>query len=126
MKALKPTLAVQGLFLVLFNVFMVLILEAVNVEIHLKLLAAINFSALLILLNWLPKTMNQMDERERFILMQGQHRCLNLFFVLITLVFSIHLTVYPQLSVIDFVILTGLPTTLFMSWQNVKLRREMI
>lgn len=125
MKALRPTLLNQAIFILGFNILMSSIVYAVGAELTLKLFMAFNFSGLLIVLNWLPKSTGEMDERERLLLLSSQQKILTTTHTLLAVVFAVHLTVQPAMSVIDFMLFVGLPASLYMSWQSLRLRKEM-
>ncbi len=125
MKALRPTFLNQIIFVIGFNLLMSGILYAVGSPITIKLILAFIFSAILIVLNWLPKSLVEMDERERLLLSSSQQKVLTVTHTLLAVVFAVHLTVMPAMSVIDFTLFVGLPASLYMSWQSLRLRKEM-
>jgi hypothetical protein len=125
MKALRPSLRNQAIFVLGFNLLMVGIVSAVGSDLTLKIFLAINFSGLLIVMNWLPKSLVEMDERERLLLLKSQQKVLTVTHTLIAAVFAVHLTALPSMPVTDFMLFVGLPASLYMSWQSLRLRKEM-
>ncbi|MBY0515417.1 MAG: hypothetical protein K2P81_00810 [Bacteriovoracaceae bacterium] len=127
MKAINPSKKAMIVFVVLFNLFLsALIFYGLKQAYSWKMSGAILFCSLLIIGNWLPKTPQEMDEREKNIYERNGYFLLNISFVLQTLVFVSHLIFFPQMTVIEFMLFYGLPTVLIMSFKNIKFRQEML
>lgn len=125
MKALKPTFKNTFLFLVGLNVGLGLIFLLADIQLTLKLFAAFNFVGISIILNWLPKTSQEMDERESILCKNLGDTMFGFTMIIFLSVFMIHLIFYPEMKVTEFMTYAGMITTLGMSYKSMKLRKEL-
>lgn len=124
MKALAPSKKNKLVFAIIFNLFILSIIYFVTL-ITWKLIGAVVFINLLILSNWLLKTVEQMDERETALYLKLAYNLSSFSGAIIAVIFSLHLVLFQNMSVIEFMIYTGLPVLAVMSWQSYLLKREL-
>ena len=125
MKTLKPTFRNTSLFLVALNIVLGLTFVLINITLTWKLFAAFNFIGLSIILNWLPKTVDEMDEREILLCRNAGDKMFEFTMFIFLGVFMIHLIFLPKMTVIEFMCYAGVVITLGMSYKSLKIRKEM-
>jgi hypothetical protein len=90
-----------------------------------KSLGAIFFINFLILSTWLPKTVEEMDEREKIIYLKYLSDLFSFSGIIITTVFCFHILFFQEMSVIDYMLYTGIPNVCVMSWKSYFLKKEL-
>lgn len=126
MNALTPTIKNKVIFAILFNVFMAVIyLYVINTELTLKLVAANNLIIIIFILNWLPKSPKEMDEREKLATIKAGD-FLNRFsgFSIIS-VFVIHLIWFQEMTIIQFMLFSFVPIIIANSIFSYKLKKDL-
>ncbi len=124
MKALAPSRKNKLIFSAIFNLFILSVLYFVT-TLTWKLVGAVAFCNLLILSIWLPKTVEQMDEREKTLYLKASYSLFSVSSFMITLMFGLHIVFFQNMSVAEFVIYTGVPLMLNMVWQSYLLKRDL-
>ena len=109
-------------FVLLFNAFMYLVyVSFVSDSYHLKMLFAVNLCALMIVMNLLPKKYADMDEREKNEYLAAGNAAFNISSFSLAFVFVLHLLVFPEMTVIEFVLYSGIPSIIGLTIRNQKI-----
>ncbi len=124
MKVLPPSKSNKLIFSLIFNIFMLAVFNFVS-SISWKSLGAIFFINFLILSTWLPKTVEEMDEREKIIYLKYLSDLFSFSGIIITTVFCFHILFFQEMSVIDYMLYTGIPNVCVMSWKSYFLKKEL-
>ena len=121
MNALKPTLKNKILFTILFNIFMAFInYIIIQLAFSWKTLGATNLIVILFMLNWMPKTLKEMDEREKKEAAEIGNKLNTLFSISILSVFMIHLIWAQEMTIINFMLYSGIPIIIASSFYSLK------
>ncbi len=124
MRAIKPTVINKFLFIALFNVFMGLINKTfISIDISWKMFAAVNFIAIIIVLNWLPKSNSEMNSNEKNEYVKIGNFLFTFSSINICSVFIIHLLWLQEMTIIEFMIFSGLPTLMALSFKSMMFKR---
>jgi hypothetical protein len=124
MKSLSPSKKNKLIFSIIFNIIM-LSVYYFSASITWKSLVGNIFINFLILSNWLPKTVEEMDEREKILYLKCSSDLFSFSGIIITTVFCLHIIFFQNMSVIDFMMFTGFPIVGVMSWRSILLKNEL-
>ncbi len=126
MKALAPTLKNKILFTILFNIFMAVIyLVVIKTGLTLKSVAGTNLIIIIFILNWLPKSPHEMDEREKLSTIKASDFLNTISGICIVSVFVIHLIWFQEMTIIQFMLFSGGPIIIATSIFSCKLKKDL-
>jgi len=122
MKALRPTLKNKLIFTILFNIFMAFIhYKVIQLEFSWKTFGATNLIVIFFMLNWLPKSLQEMDERGKTEAIEIGSKLNTFSSISILCVFMINLIWFQEMTIIHFMLYSGIPiimATCFYSYKQ--------
>jgi hypothetical protein len=126
MKALKPTVKNKIILSVIVNIFMFLIyLVFISDDYSLKQFGSTNLIILMICLNWLPKSINEMDEREKIEYLKIGNSLWTISTIISTTIFILHVAYFHEMTVIQFFLSSAGLTFIFVCMKNLLFQKEL-
>ena len=126
MKALRPTLKNKLIFSILFNIFIAFInYKVIQLEFSWKTFGATNLIVIFFMLNWLPKSLQEMDEREKIEAIEVGSKLNTFSSISILCVFMIYPIWFQKMSIINFMFFSGVPIMIATCFYSFKQKRSL-
>jgi hypothetical protein len=99
--------------------------KVIQLEFSWKTFGATNLIVIFFMLNWLPKSLPEMDEREKIEAIEVGSKLNTLSSISILCVFMIHLIWFQEMTIIHFMLYSGIPIIMATCFYSYKQKRSL-